>query len=97
MLTKAKLASKLGKLVRIELSFDSEFHTIDSIKITGDFFLHPEETLERLEEGLAGEKLEKNILKNKIQLILKNSQFYGFDVESLSNVILKCATEGKLE
>ena len=97
MLIKAKSTSKLGKLVRIELSFESEFYTINSIKITGDFFLHPEETLESLEEGLAGEKLEKNILQNKIQSILKNSQFYGFDVESLSDAILKCATGVKLE
>ena len=65
-----------------------ESQLIHSIKITGDFFVHPEEAIEQLEQGLCGVKLEKEDLKNKIQLVLKNSEFFGFEIDSLVDVIL---------
>jgi lipoate---protein ligase len=40
-----------GKLFRIELGYDRH---IETVKITGDFFLHPEETILELEECLRG-------------------------------------------
>ena len=91
----AKSLSKLGKLVKIELSYNQKSMEIKTIKITGDFFLHPEETIEKLEESLAGLKLKKADIKHKIESVLKNSEFYGFDVNSLSNAILECAKEGR--
>ena len=87
---KAKSISKLDKLVKIELGYLQESMEIKSIKITGDFFLHPEETIEKLEGSLVGVKLEKESIKNKIESILKNSEFYGFDVDSISNAIVDC-------
>jgi len=89
-LIKAKSISKLEKLVKIELGYLQESMEIKSIKITGDFFLHPEETIEKLEGSLVGVKLEKDSIKNKIEYILKNSEFYGFDVDSISNAIVDC-------
>jgi len=90
---KAKSISKLDKLVKIELVYHQVSMEIKSIKITGDFFLHPEETIEKLEVNLVGVKLEKESIKNKIESILKNSEFYGFDVDSLSNAIVDCVKE----
>ena len=90
---KAKSISKLDKLVKIELTYHQASMEIKSIKITGDFFLHPEETIEKLEGSLVGVKLEKDSIKNKIESILKNSEFYGFDVDSLSNAIVDCVKE----
>ena len=92
-LIKAKSISKLEKLVKIELGYLQESMEIKSIKITGDFFLHPEETIEKLEVSLVGVKLEKESIKNKIEYILKHSEFYGFDVDSLSNAIVDCVKE----
>jgi len=89
----AKSISKPGKLVKIELAYIQKSMIIKKIKITGDFFLHPEETIEKLEESLVGVKLEKKYLKNKIESVLKNSEFYGFDVNSLSNAINECVKE----
>jgi len=80
-------------ILRIELSYSQKSMVIRTIKITGDFFLHPEETIEKLEENLVGVKLEKETIRNKIEFALKNSQFYGFDVDSLSDVILECIKE----
>ena len=40
-----------GKLVRIKVEFTDSIRTL---QISGDFFLHPEETLEALEKALVG-------------------------------------------
>ena len=84
----ATTTTKLGKIVKIKLAYKQESQLIHSIMITGDFFVHPEETIEQLEQGLCGVKLEKEDLKNKIQLVLKNSEFFGFEIDSLVDVIL---------
>ncbi len=66
-----------GKLVRIKIDFDK---TINKIQITGDFFLHPEDTIEKLEKSLKGidvsaapqlfeQKLSETLLKNNAELI----------------------------
>lgn len=87
--------SKLGKIVKINMSYNQELQLIHSIKITGDFFIHPEEVIEKLECGLCGIKLEKQYLKNKIQLILENSEFFGFEIDSLTDIILKTCDDRK--
>ena len=84
----ATTTAKLGKIVKINLSYKQESQVIHSIKITGDFFIYPEEIIEQLERELCGIKLEREDLKNKIQLILKNSEFFGFEIDSLVDVIL---------
>jgi len=84
----ATTTTKLGKIVKIKLAYKQESQLIHSIRITGDFFVHPEEAIEQLEQELCGVKLEKKDLKNKIQLVLKNSKFFGFEIDSLVNVIL---------
>ncbi len=84
----ATTTTKLGKIVKIKLAYKQESQFINSIRITGDFFVHPEEVIEQLEQGLCGVKLEKEDLKNKIQLVLKNSEFFGFEIDSLVDVIL---------
>ncbi len=80
--------TKLGKIVKIKLAYKQESQLIHSIRITGDFFVHPEEAIEQLEQGLCGIKLEKEDLKNKIQFVLKNTEFFGFEINSLVDVIL---------
>ncbi len=87
--------TKLGKIVKISMSYNKESQLIHSIKITGDFFIHPEEVIEQLEHGLCGIKLEKQYLKNEIQLILENSEFFGFEIDSLTDIILKTCDEKK--
>ena len=87
----SKTVTKLEKLLKIELKFQENIRQIHSIKITGDFFMHPEETIETLEAGLVGIKLEKESLSNKISSILKDCQLYGFDVDSLADAIIQCS------
>jgi lipoate---protein ligase len=66
--------------------------TINSVRITGDFFLYPEESLEDLEAQLKGTRLDKDELKIKIDKCLSDSEAFGFDSESVSDAILGCLT-----
>ncbi len=84
----ATTTAKLGKIVKIKIAYKQESQLIHSIRITGDFFVHPEEAIEQLEQGLCGVKLEKEDLKNKIQSVLKDSEFFGFEIDSLADAIL---------
>ena len=84
---------KSQKLIRIWLEYDETENTINSITISGDFFLYPEEALETLETRLIGTKLERDTLKQEIDMCLKNSEVYGFDSISLTEAILGCKTE----
>jgi len=63
-----------GKLIRIDL--ETEQGIIKDIRITGDFFIHPEESILTIENSLKGihisevpQRLERIITKNRIKLI----------------------------
>ena len=68
---------KNGKLLRILADIDSGF--INDVKIRGDFFMHPEDFLNKLEDFLVKknvmdinpELLDKFFLDNKVEI-------YGF-------------------
>jgi len=89
-LQRAHCTFKSKKLIQVQLSFDDENNEIHSVRITGDFFLYPEDSLELLETNLVGVKLDRNILKKRIEESLSNSQTFGFDSESLAEAILRC-------
>jgi hypothetical protein len=86
---------KLGKIVKIKVSYNQESQLIQTIKITGDFFIHPEEVIEQLEQRLCGIKLKKTDLENEMKLILKDSKIFGFDINSLVEMILKDCEDKK--
>lgn len=81
---------KSQKLIKVFLEYDEVNNTIHSITITGDFFLYPEESLDKIERSLIGTKLEKNSIKQKIQKSLNDSEAFGFDSESMTQAILQC-------
>jgi lipoate---protein ligase len=81
---------KSEKLIKILLEYDERTKIINSIKITGDFFLYPEESLEELEVNLIGTKLEENVVKQKIEKCLNYSEAFGFDSKSMTDAILGC-------
>jgi len=86
---------KLGKIVKIKISYNQESQLIQTIKITGDFFIHPEEVIEQLEQRLCGIKLIKKKLENEMKLVLKDSKIFGFDIDSLVEMILKACENKK--
>ena len=84
---------KSKKLIKISLEYDEDSKIINSITITGDFFLYPEETLDELEVNLIGTKLGKDEIKQKIEKCLNGYEAFGFDSESLTDAILGCLKE----
>lgn len=95
MLKKGHNIYKAGKLLRILLEYEEDcsqenIQTINSIRITGDFFVYPEDSLEKLETQLKGTRLEKEKLKKEIDRCLNNAEPFGFDSESLSDAIMGC-------
>ena len=81
---------KSKKLIKVSLEYDEYSKIINSITITGDFFLYPEETLDTLVFNLIGTKLEKDSIKQKVEKCLSGSEAFGFDSESMTDAILGC-------
>ena len=86
-----------GKLVRIDITFDERIKTA---KLTGDFFLHPEDTLEDIVEVLIGASvpIQHEELRNKIEAVLemKDAQLIGASAEDIVNIlkeVVACVSE----
>ena len=81
-----------GKLIKVDLDFDPDNKLITTVKITGDFFMHPEETLEGLEEMLRNTKLDRTTLYHLIDGYLRKHtvEVYGFTPDFLVDTILGC-------
>jgi lipoate---protein ligase len=88
-LIKAQNIYKSKKLIKISLEY-TDSKIISSIRITGDFFLYPEETLDQIEASLIGKKMDRNSIKETIEKCLSHSEAFGFDPESLTDAIIGC-------
>ncbi|MGI0072905.1 MAG: lipoate protein ligase C-terminal domain-containing protein [Nitrosotalea sp.] len=84
---------KSEKLIRVLLEYDEQKKTIHSITISGDFFLYPEDALEKLESSLVGVKLERSVINKQIQDILHDAEAFGFTAESMTEAILGCLSK----
>ena len=69
---RAEYKVKGGKLIRVHLTIENG--KIKHIKITGDFFLHPEEVIEDIEQALKGHSLDEDELNHLIENVLKSKQ-----------------------
>ncbi|KYK26509.1 hypothetical protein AYK20_03660 [Thermoplasmatales archaeon SG8-52-1] len=81
-----------GKLLKINLNYDKNTNKIKEVIITGDFFVHPEEAIELIEEKLLNVKLDKINLFETIQSVIDENkiELIGLDAEGLTNGILMC-------
>ncbi len=84
---------KEGKIIKVEVEFDG---TIRRIKITGDFFLHPEDIMEQIENSLLGidKEVSEEAIASKIRDITEahQAQMIGFSEGSLAQVIKEALT-----
>ncbi|MEM2112315.1 MAG: lipoate protein ligase C-terminal domain-containing protein [Candidatus Bathyarchaeia archaeon] len=69
---KAEYKVEGGKLIKVQLA--KKGNTIDKIKITGDFFLHPEETIEKIEGSLVRRILNEAELANLIRTVIEKNE-----------------------
>ncbi len=88
MIFQAKQKVKEGKVVKVEVDCDE---LIRNVRITGDFFLHPEDILEEIEKSMVG--LERNadeetITSNILKVIAdRDVQMIGISPESIALLI----------
>jgi hypothetical protein len=82
------ITRKFGKLLRLDVTYADY---IESLKITGDFFLHPEETLDEIVTELTGVTIpiQKDVLLRKTRFILDNNEaeMIGITIEDLINTL----------
>ncbi len=81
-----------GKLVRIRLNEDQG--TIKSVRITGDFFLVPEESLPKLEKMLEDTPLKAGELKLLVDRFFRGTGAQGLGVTPEDFVKAILAAEG---
>jgi hypothetical protein len=81
-----------GKLLKIFLEYSTEKKLINKISITGDFFAHPEESIDLMEAELKNTILAKEILLEKVSSIIKKYgiEFIGLNAEGLTQGIMMC-------
>ena len=81
-----------GKLVRIDVQFGGG--KIGSIKITGDFFMHPEDALVEIERRMVG--LDATNPRQKIAEIfsLANAEIIGFSADDISDMVREAYEKG---
>jgi len=77
-----------GKLIKVQLTTKGKL--INKIKITGDFFLHPEELIEDLEKRLMGQSLNEKILTQVIKDMMEksNGTLLGASPEDFARCIM---------
>ena len=69
-----------GKLIKIHA--DIKNNKIQNIKITGDFFCHPEEKFEQIEKRLKDTTFEKGFILKKINEVVHQHQLTLVGVSS---------------
>jgi lipoate---protein ligase len=76
-----------GKLLRIDA--DIEQGIIRDIKITGDFFMHPEDTLGSVEEIIIGKSLDGTVLKKALAKSLEGVTMVGLTTDDIVIALVK--------
>ncbi|MFP4423950.1 MAG: lipoate protein ligase C-terminal domain-containing protein [Candidatus Woesearchaeota archaeon] len=78
-----------GKLLRLEVELDKEI--IGSIKLSGDFFVHPETAIAKIEGLLEGKRIDEveDVLNNFIRK--NNIELIGFDASDLAKALERVA------
>jgi lipoate-protein ligase A len=81
-----------GKFLKIQMDFDGE---INEIVITGDFFAHPEEAIDELQENLRGVKTNPEEIRRVLEdfFAKRGVHLYGISVEGLYDGIMECLGE----
>ena len=77
-----------GKLVKIKLGISSG--KIAEVKVLGDFFLHPEETLLKIEDSLVGSSSDETSIENTIAQTLteSNATLIGATAADIAKTIM---------
>lgn len=85
-----------GKLLRVKVDFNGK---INKVQITGDFFAHPEDVIEKIENSLNGMSLDTNEteIQKKVGKVLEESKadIVGIDAIAIARNMIKAVGESK--
>lgn len=88
MISQVKQKVKEGKVVKVEIEYNE---VIKNVRITGDFFIHPEDILDEIERSIIGLERSASIesITSNIQSRIadKNVQMIGISPESIAVLI----------
>ncbi|MCX8170776.1 MAG: hypothetical protein N3E47_02210 [Candidatus Bathyarchaeota archaeon] len=89
MMLKAEYKVEGGKLIKVQLA--KREGKIDAIKITGDFFMHPEDLIDELEKALLGCPLNENAIAETIRRFVRDRGviLLGATPEDFAKCIIK--------
>jgi len=89
MISKSALKVPGGKLVKVEVEHD--WKQVERAKITGDFFVHPEDSLQELEASLAGCKLDETEIAGRLERRAGQlrCQLIGFTAQDVAQAIMQ--------
>ena len=92
MISKSVYKVPNGKLIKISLDYNQKNKKILSLRISGDFFIYPEESIEILEKKLKNRNLNEKTLKKIIDKIIKENkiEFIGLNTDGLVTGIMMC-------
>ena len=81
-----------GKLMKISLDYDTKSNKINKLKITGDFFVYPEEGIEIIENEMENTIIDRDIIYNKIEKIINTNliQLIGLNSDGITKGIMMC-------
>ena len=80
-----------GKLLKVFL--DVHDGKIADIKITGDFFMYPEEKINMLEDAMRGQGLDENSLVENLDKVIEDEklELFGLDSAGIVTTIMMAA------
>jgi hypothetical protein len=82
-ITEGRVAIKKGKLLKIWARFNED--VILDIKITGDFFVYPENTIELIENSLLGKRVSE--VGEIIKKIMENCEYIGIEPQDIYEAV----------
>jgi lipoate-protein ligase A len=84
-----------GKLLKLKYEINADSQTIQNVSINGDFFLHPEDTITKIESALNGTAhTESKETITKIitdELAKNNASFIGVSADDIAETIKEAA------
>ncbi len=89
MKNKVLVEDPKGKFLKISMDFNE---TINDIVITGDFFVHPEEAIDELQESLKGARTEPQVIRDILEEFFERQEvrMYGISTEGVLSGIMEC-------
>ncbi len=89
---KGELKAKHGKLLRCNLTLKN--NTIQTIQITGDFFLHPEDKILDLEQLLTGCQLTEAHITSRLTKFFQDATVIGATPQDFLSLIMLTSKKG---